>query len=139
MLPLFLCLVFTISPVAKAETDTMEKMEKAAMSPKVIALIYHADWCGSCKVLGPNVKEARAEAGLDGKEVVFVKMDFTDETTIAQSEMLARALGLGAAFEANNNKTGYMALFDAQSYEELGRIDKTMNSAAIATMINSKL
>ena len=31
--------------------------------PKAVGLIFHAEWCGSCKEMDPKIKEARQDLG----------------------------------------------------------------------------
>lgn len=108
-------------------------------TPELIGVLYYADWCGSCKILDPQVKKARGKAGLDDMPIVFVRMDLTDKTTSAQSAMLASSLGLGDVYADNKGKTGYMAVVDANTKEVVARIDKTMPADDIAALIKGKL
>ena len=42
---------------------------KAPASPKIIALKFHADWCGFCKAMGPIFTDLQNKS--DGKPVLF--------------------------------------------------------------------
>jgi len=102
--------------------------------PERIAALFYADWCGSCKVLDPKVKEARAELAEDTK-TLFVTFDLTDEATRAQSAMLAEALGLDTVYEAHAPKTGYLLVLDAAHKSVLHKVTKTDEVATIRSQL----
>ena len=95
---------------------------RAAQAERM-AVMFHADWCGSCKVLGANVKEAKSELKDDAK-ILFVILDLTDDATRAQSAMLAEALGLGSIYEAHGEKTGFMLVLDAKDKSILQKLTR---------------
>jgi len=103
------------------------------------AVKFHADWCSSCKVLGPNVEAARGKADLDNKNVLFVTLDLTNATTRHQSSLLASALGLAETYKTNDGKTGFVLLVNAQTGDVVGKLTKEQNSNAIVAAINEKI
>lgn len=85
----------------------------AAPQAKVIAVKFHADWCGYCKQMGPVFQEMQAK--YDREPVLFVEFDQTREFGRLQSAYLAHALGLETIWAEHGGKTGFVLLIDAQS------------------------
>ena len=103
------------------------------------AISFHADWCGSCKILGPKVIKARGKSDLDNKNVLFVKLDLTDGTKRHQSGLMANALGIGEFYKQNAGKTGFILLVNSSNGETVGKLTKDMDSNAIADKIESSI
>ena len=99
------------------------------------AVTFHADWCGSCRALEPNMIKARGKSDLDNKNVLFVKLDLTNSTTRHQAMLLAEALDLGDYYDANKGKTGYVLLVDSSKGKAIGKITKDMDAKQISKMI----
>ncbi|MDJ0917996.1 MAG: thioredoxin domain-containing protein [Woeseiaceae bacterium] len=120
-------LILTALPIAA--------ISKEADKPEVLAVLFYADWCGSCKILDPEVTKARSEADLDRQPVVFVRLDLTDETTRYQAGLLASSLGLEEVYADYGSGTGFMLLVDADSKAVLATLRKSMDAAVIADQI----
>lgn len=129
---LMLGLIATFIMPASVNAET-----KAANS--LYAVAFHADWCGSCKVLGPNVIKARGKADLDNKNVLFVKLDLTNAATRHQASLMASALNISDFYKENAGKTGFVLLVNAQTGEIVGKLTKDQDSNAITAMINEKI
>ena len=127
-LPLFLFL-FMAAPLA---------VNAMAAKSKITAVAFHADWCGSCQKIGPQLEKARGQADLDNMDVLFVKLDLTNATTRHQSALLASAIGLGDFYKENNGKTGFVLLVN-ENGEHVGKITKEHSSKDIIDLIKSKL
>jgi len=110
-----------------------------ADSPTLYAVTFHADWCGSCAVLNPEMIKARGKSDLDNQNVLFITLDLTDETTSHQAGLMASALGIGDFYAKNAGKTGFVLLVNAATGEELGRLTKAMDADQIASTINEKI
>lgn len=122
-----------IATYAGADGYGQHSAGEAPRSPNVIALLHHADWCGTCERMAPALKEAKKRT--EDKPVLYVKLDYTNDTTATQSEYMLSALDLGDVFKEHGKKTGFVLLVDASSKEVVDRITGDMNAAAIAGTI----
>jgi thiol-disulfide isomerase/thioredoxin len=97
-------------------------MEPLANNDKPTIVVFHADWCGSCKILGPKMMEAMEQ--LESKEALhIVKFDLTDDTTKAKSADMAGENGLTDLYQKLTPKTGFAVL--VKDGQEAVRITKT--------------
>ncbi len=104
----------------KAEKEKDKEKERTITSPKLIAVMFHSDYCGSCKAMEPRIKDAAEK--LTDKPVLFVTLDLTDDKTKKQAELLAGALGLDKVWSENHTRTGFMKLVNADSKEAVETI-----------------
>lgn len=122
--------LFVVSSCNSEQNTASHKLENSANTQAskaqndLLLVKYHADWCGSCKTLTPMLAELNGK--LAGKKVKYVELDFTDETTISAAKSQASMLGL-EQFLTEKQKTGYVAIIDANSKKELGRLTKTQS------------
>ncbi len=120
-----------------SETRTSTSSATHIAKPKVIIAKFHADWCGSCKAMGPVMEDLQNK--FDGEQTLFVTFDLTNRTTKHQSELLSTALGLEKLWAENNGATGVIKIVDAQSKEVVASLnkDKTLKdmTAAISSAI----
>ncbi len=96
--------------------------------PEYLAVYFYADWCPNCKILSPKIEEVKAKDNLNKEDILFVKLDLTDKARIHQSILLAQGLGMGEYLKAQGSGTGYMAVLDANTKEEILRFDGTATS-----------
>lgn len=92
--------------------------------PELLAVKFHADWCGSCKKMGPIFEDLTNK--YDGKPVLFVTLDLTNGTTRAQAEYLAASLGFGDVY-AQNQGTGFILLLDGKSRKQVAKLTSDQN------------
>ena len=108
----------------------------APAAPSLVAVKFHADWCGSCKAMGSVFEDLTNK--FDGSPVLFVTFDRTNMTTKHQSELLASALGLGAVYSENSG-TGFILLIDPATHKTLHKLTKDQTPKEMAKAIESKL
>lgn len=121
--------IFAAASVAHAKDET--RTAKA----ETYAVLFYADWCGSCKVIDPKLKEARES--LDEGPALFVTFDMTDDKTKNQTALLASAIGLQKLYQENEGRTGFLLVIDAESKEVVDRITTEDSTQAIKTKIAS--
>lgn len=129
ILPALALIIFAVPHASSAD----------AHKPSLYGVLFYADWCGSCKVLDPQLQKARGAGDLDSKNVLFVKMDLTNKITSNQSALLAKSLGFGDFYKANDGKTGHLTLIDPANGQAVAKITKEQKSADIVAMIDEKL
>lgn len=114
------------------QVDTKPLKEAAQMMDgKTRAVFIYADWCGSCKVLDPKIKQARAMEDVPGLD--FVTLDYTNknaENFYAQAE----AAGVHNAVKTyldGTIKTGMLLLVDVDDDKVIGRVTKEIEPKEI--------
>ena len=124
ILPILFLVFFAVSPAAYAE-DMTEKPDMSNATTYAVA--YHADWCGSCKVLAPKMDEVKVALPKEvAEKIEFVKFDFTDDATKETSKTMAEGKGLLDLY-LNDAKTGQVKLVDIESGNVLGTIKKDLS------------
>lgn len=125
---LFTAVLIMVVGTAKAQDNIQE--------PKLMALKFHADWCGSCKAMGPVFSDLQNK--LDGKPVLFYQLDLTNNTTRYQAYLMASALDVDNIVKENPG-TGFILLIDANSKKVIQKFTKEDDLKTIATAIGNKL
>jgi len=96
-----------------------------AVKTKLLALTFHADYCGACKALKTNVMDLQTK--LDGEPVQWVKFDFTSAESKAKSEVMASKLGVADLYQ-ETQATGFVLLVDADTKKTVGRLTSKQSS-----------
>jgi thiol-disulfide isomerase/thioredoxin len=105
-------------------------------APNLLAVKFHADWCGSCKKMGPVFEDLRNK--LDGKPVLFVTLDRTNLSTSHQAQLLGSALGLGSVVEANPG-TGFVLLLDPKDRRVVAKLTAEQSLKEMTSEIEARL
>lgn len=103
---------------------SLPTLAEAPAQPDLLAVKFHADWCGSCKKMGTVFEDLRNK--YDGRSVLFVTLDLTNGTTRSQAEFMAAALGFGNVFEKNAG-TGFILLLDGDSRQQVAKLTADQN------------
>ena len=106
-------------------------------APQIIAVKFHADWCGFCKAMGPVFTDL--ENKFDGKPVLFVTLDLTNVTTLNRSKLLASALGIGPVYKANEGTTGLILLLDGKTRQVAARLNSEHTLKDMAAALDEAL
>lgn len=112
------------------ETASAEKTNK------LYALTFHADYCGACKKLKPNVTELQTR--MEGQPIEWVKFDFTSAESKAKSKELAAELGVSELYK-ENQATGFVLLVDAGTKEKVGKLTSKQSSEEMYQTLKSNL
>ena len=119
-------------PTVFAMDGMAHKNAMTKATPVITAVAFHSDNCGSCKILGPRMKEAMQAINM-GK-VKVVKFDFTSKETIATTKTVAKAQGVDHVLQQYGAKTGFVVLLNGEG-KEVGKLKVDDNTADIAAKL----
>jgi thiol-disulfide isomerase/thioredoxin len=108
----------------------------SAKETKLLALTFHADYCGACKKLKPSVTDLQAK--LDGQPVQWVKFDFTSAESKEKSAELASELGVADHYKSNQ-ATGFVLLVDADTKKQVGKLTSKQSSEEMYQTVRNNL
>ena len=108
----------------------------AGEQPDLIAVKFHADWCGSCKKMGNVFTDLQNK--MDGQSILFVTLDKTNSTTKHQANLLAGALGLSKVVK-NNKGTGFILLLDGKTLQVKAKLTADNDIKAMTKKIQESL
>ena len=125
---------------AQTTTNPCGPMDSASVdAPKIIAVKFHADWCGYCKAMGPVFEELQAK--FDREPVLYVEFDQTRDFDRKQSRYMAHAMGLDSVWNEHGGKTGFILLIDTKTREVMQKLTHDQNikqmGAAIKDAVRS--
>lgn len=114
-----------------------DKPQAGTEKPKVVGVLFYADWCASCKALEPKLNEVKKQV-MD-QPMYFTRVDLTDDCTKKQSGMFAEWVGLGEIYREHAPKTGFMLLIDAKEKKVLDKLTKTQSEAELRAAMEKAL
>jgi len=112
--------LLSISAIAQAQEKQPPKQK--VEPPKVLAVLFYADWCAWCKELEPKLNQVKGD--FRGQPILFTRFDLTNEFSNDQSARYAALLGLEKYYVDNKGETGYMLLIDSKTKKVLGKINR---------------
>ncbi|MCF6212392.1 MAG: thioredoxin family protein [Flavobacteriaceae bacterium] len=116
--------------------SSAQKIKEIA-SPQLIVVKFHADWCRICRVMGPVFEDLQNK--MDGKNVLFIKLDFTNNQTKHQAQMLGDALGITPVLKKNYRRTGFILIIDPKTKKVLQKLTKDDDVYAMEAKVKSYL
>lgn len=107
-------------------TKTEAKDTAEVAGPTIIAVKFHADWCGYCKAMGDVYEEMQAK--FDRQPVLWITLDQTREHGRTQAEYLAYALNMKDIWSEHGGKTGFILLVNAETGQVVEKLthDQTL-------------
>ncbi len=103
-----------------ASTGSAQDQQKPTETAKIIAIKFHADWCGFCKAMGSTFEELQAK--FDTLPVLYLVLDHTREYNRKQSAYLAYALDLADVWAEYGGKTGFILLINAKTKQVVTKL-----------------
>lgn len=108
---------------------------RKTVTTKLLAVRMHADWCESSQNMSRFYEDLKNR--FDGQEVLFVTLDYTNNTTKHQASLLANALDIRDAMEPYAG-TGHIILMTYQSKSVFGRLSQNLSFMDMVKLIEKK-
>lgn len=124
---------------ALADADATSESGADVGNAALAAVLIHADWCSSCKILAPKVDAAKAAGAFES--VDYVVLDYTGRDRDALFAAADKA-GVGAAVRAHladEVKTGWLLLVDRDDERVIGKVTKSLTADEISGAVKSAL
>jgi hypothetical protein len=109
---------------------------KKQIGTQLFVVRLHAEWCDNSK--GLNTLYNNLKNRFDGEEVLFITLDFTNNTTKHQSQLLALAIGVFDTV-ANYSETGQLLLVTARGKNVVKAFTKEQSFQEVETFISHRL
>lgn len=105
-----------------------------AKEPQLVAIKLHADWCGSCRRMGPVFEDLGTV--MEEAPVLFVHLDLTDRASRKQAAYLMEMMGLSEVWHQydSGKKTGLIVVVDADTKKPVTHLtaDQTLKQMKAA-------
>lgn len=118
-----------------AYAQSVGKLAQKLQGKPVVVDIY-ASWCPACQNIAPTVSQLKQQYA--GK-VNFVVLDVSDRASTANSEAIARELGLSEFFAANKTQTGSITIIDPSTGKILSQQRNNSNKSAYTRVLDAAI
>lgn len=118
------------------DAQKAESVNEANLKPALIVVKIHADWCATCKKMGPILEDLTQRLGGDTK-TLLVKVDLTNDATKRQSQLLMNAFGLSKVYQEHTKKTGVLLLVDPEDANVVKTLTSDMTAAQMEQAIRA--
>ena len=127
-------LLFSLILISAVTARNTQDARTAEM-PQLIALRYHADWCGDCTKLAPTFDALKER--FEDESILFLTLDFTKPGDGKQSEYLAGVLGLGDIWQSNANVTGRVLIIDQERKQHVATLSSSQSLDEMGTALDA--
>jgi len=103
--------------------QTARSSSQNQAKPKLLALLFRADWCSTCKRLEREYEPL--QQSLVSEPILFARFDFTDHETAKEARELAAKLGIERIFRQAEGKAGFALLVKPSTKRLVGAIKDT--------------
>ncbi len=103
----------------------------------IIAVQFYAEWCKPSQVVTKRV-EALQEASAD-KNVLFLRLDLTDDTRREQAQLLMASLGFGLIWDTQRGRTGELLLVDAHAMRPITTLNQDSDAGQMIVALTQAL
>jgi len=128
-----LALIITLFTIQLSTAQRNKEIE----APKLMVVKFHADWCRICRAMGPIFEDLQNK--MDGKNILFIRLDFTNNQTKHQAHMFGQVLGIAPVLKANYRRTGFILIIDPKTKKVLQKLTKDDDVYAMEAKIKSHL
>jgi len=127
--------ILTLISILFVSHLSVTQKSKEIEAPKLMVVKFHADWCRICRAMGPVFEDLKNK--MDGQNILFVKLDFTNNQTKHQANMLGAALGIAPILKKNYRRTGFILIIDPKTKKVLQKLTKDDDVYAMEAKIKS--
>jgi thiol-disulfide isomerase/thioredoxin len=128
--------LFTTSKKEQRQPSVVKKPSKPRFAARLIVVKRHADWCAASKVMTPVFNDLKNR--FDGREVLFVDFNYTNNTSRYQSDLLATALGVDRSVKKHAG-TGFILLIDAETKQVIEKFTRRQSFEEMVNLLKDRL
>ena len=138
LITLMALMLFSLSACSQDKaTPVFETPTSVAEDTEIAAVMIHADWCSSCKIMEPKLREVRNLGPIDG--VQFLTIDYTSRDKNAFFAT-AKSLGVDSAIREafdGDVTTGVLLLVDKKTGALVDDLRKELTADALRERIST--